>query len=57
VSEKKFQIADDLACTGTLPAEVYVDPVWYERAKEKIFARSRQFIGEASQTKRRFLTE
>jgi len=49
--EKKFQIADDIAHAETLPAEVYVDPLWYERAKEKIFARSWQFIGEATQVK------
>jgi len=49
--EKKFQITDDIACAETLPAEVYVDPAWYERAKEKIFARSWQFIGEAAQVK------
>ena len=49
--EKKFQITDDIACAETLPAEVYVDPVWYERAKEKIFTNSWQFIGEAAQVK------
>jgi len=34
-----------------LPADVYFDPVGWERAKEKIFARLWQFIGEANQVK------
>jgi choline monooxygenase len=49
--ESSFQIADDIARAETLPADVYVDLAWYERAKEKIFARSWQFIGEAAQVK------
>ena len=36
----KFEINDDISHAETLPADVYVDLGWYERAKEKIFARS-----------------
>src|SRR5438132_9470726 len=47
----KFHIDDDISCAETLPADVYVDLAWYERAKEKVLARSWQFIGEAAQVK------
>ena len=50
-NKPSFQIADDIAHAETLPAEVYIDPVWYERAKEKIFTHSWQFVGEFGQLK------
>jgi choline monooxygenase len=50
-SSPGFQINDDISRAETLPADVYVDLAWYERAREKISARSWQFIGEAAQMK------
>ncbi len=50
-SSPGFQINDDISRAETLPADVYVDLAWHERAKERIFARSWQFIGEATQVK------
>lgn len=49
--EKNFEIAADIARAETLPGNVYSDPVWYERARERVFARSWQFIGEANRMK------
>jgi choline monooxygenase len=49
--KKNFQIDPDISRAETLPGNIYCDPVWYERAKEKIFARSWQFIGEAARMK------
>lgn len=48
MTDRKIRIEDDIARAETPPSEVYVDPNWYERAKEKIFARSWQFVGEAA---------
>jgi hypothetical protein len=39
VDKQSFQIDNDITRAETLPADVYVDLAWYERAKEKIFAR------------------
>lgn len=46
-----FEIHEDISRAETLPANVYSDPAWYERAKEKIFARSWHFLGAADQAK------
>jgi choline monooxygenase len=51
MSTRTFQINDDIARAETLPAEVYVEPAWYERTRERIFARSWHLIGEAAQVK------
>jgi phenylpropionate dioxygenase-like ring-hydroxylating dioxygenase large terminal subunit len=51
MTSKRFEIAGDISRAETLPANVYVAPNWYERAKERIFARSWQFIGEAAQVR------
>jgi len=50
-SSPGFQINDDISRAETLPADVYVDLAWHERAKGKIFACAWQFIGEAAQVK------
>lgn len=49
--EKRFEISDNIASAETLPAEVYYHRDWYERARQRIFARSWQFIGDATQMK------
>ena len=45
----KFNIDNDIAKADTIPSSVYVDLACYEHAKEKIFARSWQFVGDAGQ--------
>ena len=44
-----FHIDEEITRAKTIPSSVYVDPTLYERAKEKIFARSWQFVGDAGQ--------
>jgi len=48
---KNFQIDPDISRAETLPGDVYCDPVWYARAKEKIFVRSWQFVGDPARMK------
>ncbi|MFL6527778.1 MAG: aromatic ring-hydroxylating oxygenase subunit alpha [Chthoniobacterales bacterium] len=48
---RKIEIADEIAVAETLPAEVYHEPRWYERAKQQIFARSWQFISNVEEPK------
>jgi len=38
----------EIAKAKTLPTEFYTDPKFFQKAKEKIFARSWQFIGDTS---------
>jgi len=38
-NEPAFRINNDIALAETLPADVYLEPAWYERAKAKILAR------------------
>jgi choline monooxygenase len=47
--ESKFHIDDDITRAETIPSSAYVDPTLYERAREKIFARSWQLVGDAGQ--------
>jgi choline monooxygenase len=51
INKKTFQVASDIAQAETLPAQVYADPAWYQRARERIFACSWQLVGEAAQLK------
>ena len=46
-----FEISDDIARAETLPAAVYHDRVWYERARDRVFARSWQFLGDTGHMK------
>ena len=48
---RKIEIADEIAVAETLPAEVYHEPHWYERAKQQIFARTWHFIGKVEEPK------
>ncbi|HET8628971.1 MAG TPA: aromatic ring-hydroxylating dioxygenase subunit alpha [Thermomicrobiales bacterium] len=43
----RFAIDEDIRRAATLPAEVYGDPRYYDLARERIFARSWQFVADA----------
>jgi choline monooxygenase len=45
----KFEINADIARAWTLPAQLYTDPAIFFAEKEKIFARTWQVVGHASQ--------
>ena len=47
----RFEINEEINSAETIPAEVYHDGRWYDRAKERIFARSWQFIGNIAEAK------
>jgi choline monooxygenase len=49
--KQNFQIDPDISRAETLAGDVYCDPVLYERAKEKNFERSWQFVGNAARLK------
>jgi choline monooxygenase len=44
-----FEIEEDIKRAKTLPSEFYTDPGFFELSKEKIFARSWQFLGRSEQ--------
>jgi choline monooxygenase len=44
----RFFVDPDIAKASTLSTAFYTDPAFYDEAKEKIFAKSWQFIGDAS---------
>lgn len=46
-----FQIDPDIRKAHTLPSEFYTDPDYFETSKEKIFARTWQFIGETEKNR------
>ena len=46
-----FTVAEDIAEARTLPARVYSDPGAFERQRERVFARSWQFVGDTDQVK------
>ncbi len=43
-----IDIDPDIRRASTLPSEVYHDPAWFEAAREKVFARSWHWLGDAS---------
>ena len=43
---KDLVIDEDIRKAATLPAEVYRDPLWLERMRERVFARSWQLCGD-----------
>lgn len=47
----KFEIDEDIAKAKTLDTDFYLNPACFEEAKEKIFARSWQFVGDTDQVK------
>ena len=44
---EQIEIAEDIRRASTLPAEVYRDPRWLARMRERVFARSWQLCGDA----------
>jgi choline monooxygenase len=42
-----WSIAEDIRRAETLPAAAYADPQWFAAARERIFARSWQLVGDA----------
>lgn len=44
-----FSIDQDSRKAKTLSSEFYTDPAYFELSKEKIFARSWQFLGKADE--------
>jgi choline monooxygenase len=49
IPEPNFSIESDIAKAWTLPATLYTDPSVFAQEKEKIFARTWQVVGHASQ--------
>ena len=47
----KFFIDTNIAKAKTLTTDFYLDPIYFEQAKEKIFAQSWQLVGHADQVK------
>lgn len=41
-----FNISSDIRKAHTLPTQFYTEPLYFEAAKEKIFARSWQWLGD-----------
>lgn len=46
-----FEVEDDIERAHTLPAEVYADPSYFELARERVFARSWQFVTDLDHLK------
>jgi choline monooxygenase len=45
----RFEIDEDIRAARTLPSEFYTDPRYFELSKEKIFARTWQFVGTSDE--------
>lgn len=43
-----FTVDPDICRAATLPARIYTDPAIYEAAKERLFARSWQFVADSA---------
>ena len=48
---KSFEIDADIRHAHTLPGRIYHDPQTYQRAKERIFARTWQYVADAGRIK------
>lgn len=48
---KKLEVHPDIAQAATLPSSFYKDPAIYEETKEKVFARSWQWVGDTDDLK------
>jgi choline monooxygenase len=51
LSDRCFHIDPDIAKASTPPSWIYTDANFYDRAREKVFARSWQFVGDVSDAK------
>ncbi|MFX9069684.1 hypothetical protein ABTN30_20575, partial [Acinetobacter baumannii] len=47
----RFSVDPDITRAATIPSEFYTSASVFEEAKEKIFARSWQFVGDLDQVK------
>jgi choline monooxygenase len=47
----KLEVAADIAAASTLPAAFYKDPAFYELSREKVFAKSWQFLTDTDALK------
>src|SRR5947199_118229 len=48
---RDFEIDEDIRRASTLPARVYSDPEYFEAQKDRVFARSWQYVGDAARVK------
>lgn len=48
---RDFEVDAEISRASTLPAEVYHDPAWFALQRERVFARSWQWIGDARRLK------
>ncbi len=48
---KQFEVNPDISRAKTIDSDFYLNPVYYEMSKEKIFANSWQFVGDTDQVK------
>jgi choline monooxygenase len=46
-----LQVHPEIRMAATLPASFYKDQAWFERCRERVFARSWQFIGDSDSVK------
>src|SRR5258705_10991995 len=51
MSNTDFDIEKDIRRASTLPARVYSDPEYFELQKDRVFARSWQWVGDAARVK------
>ncbi len=49
--EREFAIDSDIRRASTLPARVYSDPEYFELQKERVFARSWQWVGDSGRVR------
>ncbi|MCS7069695.1 MAG: Rieske 2Fe-2S domain-containing protein, partial [Meiothermus sp.] len=48
---KNLEVHPDIAQAATLPSSFYKDPALYEASKEKVFAKSWQWVGDTDDLK------
>src|SRR5436190_2215372 len=48
---RDFEIDKDIRRASTLPARVYSDPEYFDAQKDRVFARSWQYVGDAARVK------
>src|SRR5262245_20573661 len=46
--DERLEIDADIRKAAALPPAVYLDPRWFERMKEQVFARSWLFLGDGA---------
>src|SRR2546426_381406 len=51
VAQFDFEVHPDIRQAWTLPSRVYTDPAVYTAARDRIFAKSWQFVGDTDRVK------